>query len=184
MIFCYCCSHHTFIYFNLSVFREWFFFVTVDPKYFNFVTFSKDLLTIFTLWSCQWLRLAPFNRPNCIQSFPPLTLHDGSGYSFRNVVYFLIYVRRTWTGTAQSGYWCSDGLLVGRLRFDSRQGQRFSLLQDVQTGWGPPNFLSTGYWGLSPGVKRQADHSPPSSAGVKNGGAIPPLSETSSWRSA
>jgi hypothetical protein len=37
--------------------------------------------------------------------------------------------------------------------------------------WGPPNLLSNGYWGaLSPGVKRQgreADHSPPTSAGVK-----------------
>jgi hypothetical protein len=37
---------------------------------------------------------------------------------------------------------------------------------------------------LSPGVKRQgsvADHSPPSSAEVKNGGAIPPLPHMSSW---
>jgi hypothetical protein len=38
---------------------------------------------------------------------------------------------------------------------------------------------------LSSGVKRQgreADHSPPSSAEVKNGRAIPPLSHMSSWR--
>jgi hypothetical protein len=37
---------------------------------------------------------------------------------------------------------------------------------------------------LSSGVKRQerkANHSPPSSAEVKNGGAIPPLQHTSSW---
>jgi hypothetical protein len=37
--------------------------------------------------------------------------------------------------------------------------------------WGPPNLLSNGYWGaLSPGVKlpgREADRSPPTSAGVK-----------------
>jgi hypothetical protein len=36
---------------------------------------------------------------------------------------------------------------------------------------------------LPPGVKqsgREADHSPPSSAEVKNGGAIPPLPHTSS----
>jgi hypothetical protein len=36
----------------------------------------------------------------------------------------------------------------------------------------------------SPGVKRlgrEADHSPPSSAEVKNGGAIPPLPTMSSW---
>jgi hypothetical protein len=40
---------------------------------------------------------------------------------------------------------------------------------------------------LSPGVKRQgreADHSLPSSAEVKNGGAISPLLHTSSWNSA
>jgi hypothetical protein len=40
---------------------------------------------------------------------------------------------------------------------------------------------------VSPGVKRlgrEADHSPPSSAEVKNGGAIPPLSHMSSWYSA
>jgi hypothetical protein len=40
---------------------------------------------------------------------------------------------------------------------------------------------------VSPGVKRQgreADHSPPSNAEVKNGGAIPPLSHISSYHSA
>jgi hypothetical protein len=40
---------------------------------------------------------------------------------------------------------------------------------------------------LSSGVKRQgreAAYSHPSSAGVKSGGAIPPLHHTSSWRSA
>jgi hypothetical protein len=40
---------------------------------------------------------------------------------------------------------------------------------------------------LSPGVKRpgcEADHSPPSSAEVKNGVTIIPLPQTSSWRSA
>jgi hypothetical protein len=37
--------------------------------------------------------------------------------------------------------------------------------------WGPPNFLSNGYWGFFPlGVKRQgceADHSPPTSIEAK-----------------
>jgi hypothetical protein len=40
---------------------------------------------------------------------------------------------------------------------------------------------------LSPGVKRlgrEVDHSPPSSAEVKNGEAIPPLPHESSWYSA
>jgi hypothetical protein len=44
--------------------------------------------------------------------------------------------------------------------------------------WGPPSLLSSGYRGRFPyGVKRpecEADHSPPSSAEVKNVGAIPP----------
>jgi hypothetical protein len=41
--------------------------------------------------------------------------------------------------------------------------------------------------GVSPGLKRQgreADHSPPCSAEVKNGSVIPSLPHTSSWRGA
>jgi hypothetical protein len=44
-----------------------------------------------------------------------------------------------------------------------------------------------GIGGSSPGVKRpgcEADHSSPSTAKVKNGGAVPPLRNTSSWRDA
>jgi hypothetical protein len=40
---------------------------------------------------------------------------------------------------------------------------------------------------LSPGIKqqkRETHHSPPSSSEVKGNGAKPPLSHTSSWRSA
>jgi hypothetical protein len=40
---------------------------------------------------------------------------------------------------------------------------------------------------VSPGIKRpgrEADQSPPSSAKVKNSGAIPPLRHTYSWRNA
>jgi hypothetical protein len=55
--------------------------------------------------------------------------------------------------------------------------------------WGPPSLLSNGYRGgeISSGVKRQgheANHSPRSTAEVKNGGAIPPLPHISSWHSA
>jgi hypothetical protein len=50
--------------------------------------------------------------------------------------------------------------------------------------WGPHSLLSNGYKGLFPrgesGMGREADHSPPSSVQVKNGGAIPPLHHTSS----
>jgi hypothetical protein len=54
--------------------------------------------------------------------------------------------------------------------------------------WGPPSFLSSGYWGeISPGVKQQgheADHSLLSSSEVKKGGVIPPFLHMSSWHSA
>jgi hypothetical protein len=56
----------------------------------------------------------------------------------------------------------------------------FSLLQDVQTGSGPHNLLCNGYHGLFSGrvtwPNPEADHSPPSSAEIKNGGdALSPL---------
>jgi hypothetical protein len=52
----------------------------------------------------------------------------------------------------------------------------------VQTASYPKNTVA-----LSPGVKRpgrEADHSPSSSAKVKNGGAKPPLPRMPSWNSA
>jgi hypothetical protein len=65
---------------------------------------------------------------------------------------------------------------AGRPGFDSLQGQEFSLVHSIQTGSGvhPASYPGA----LSPGVERpgsEADHSPPSSAEVKKGGAIPPL---------
>jgi hypothetical protein len=53
--------------------------------------------------------------------------------------------------------------------------------------WGPHSLLSNGYSALSLGIKlpgREADHSPPSSAAVKNAWAIPPLLNTPSSRGA
>jgi hypothetical protein len=59
----------------------------------------------------------------------------------------------------------------------SRPGRVKNYLHVVQTGSGAhPASYPVGTGGASPGVKRpgsEADHSPPSSAGVKNGGAIP-----------
>jgi hypothetical protein len=74
----------------------------------------------------------------------------------------------------------SRGLIPGR-------GKRFSVFHSVQTGSGThPASYTMFTWALSMGVKwpgREADHSPPSSAEVKNGGAIPPLPHKSSWHS-
>jgi hypothetical protein len=58
------------------------------------------------------------------------------------------------------------------------------ILHSVQTGSGAhPASFSTGIEIISQGVKRpgrEADHSPPTSAEIKNGGAIPLLPHVSS----
>jgi hypothetical protein len=66
------------------------------------------------------------------------------------------------------------------------RGKRyFSTPQRPDRALGPTQPLIQRVPGaLSPGVKRlrrEADHSPPSSAEVKNGGAIPPLPYMSLW---
>jgi hypothetical protein len=71
-----------------------------------------------------------------------------------------------------------DGLLAGWPGFNSRQKQEIFLSQSVHTGSGahPASYTIVA---LAPRVKRperEADHSPPSNAKVKNGGATPPLS--------
>jgi hypothetical protein len=62
----------------------------------------------------------------------------------------------------------------------------FSLLHSVQTGSGAhPYSYPIGTAGSFGGIKRpgrEADHSPPFSVEVKNGGAIPQLPHTSLWR--
>jgi hypothetical protein len=74
---------------------------------------------------------------------------------------------------------------TARVRFPA--GARFfSSLQCSDRFWGPPTLLSNGYRRLNPRVKREwreADHSPLSSAEVKNGGIIPPLPHMSLWHS-
>jgi hypothetical protein len=74
-------------------------------------------------------------------------------------------------------------------KFDSQQGQEidfFSIKSKPALG---PTQLSI-QWvpeSVFPGVKQQrseADRSPPSNAEVKNGGVMPPLANTSSWRDA
>jgi hypothetical protein len=75
-----------------------------------------------------------------------------------------------------------------KVRFPARAGN-FSLHHRVQTGSGAhPVSYPMGTGALSLGVKRpgrEADHSPPSSAGGQRmSGAIPPLPNTPSWRCA
>jgi hypothetical protein len=82
----------------------------------------------------------------------------------------------------------SDGLRAGLPRFDSWQAQEiclFSTASRPAVGPAQPRTL----WmpeAHSPGVERQrreVDQLPPSSAEAENGEAIPPLPQTSSWRS-
>jgi hypothetical protein len=75
------------------------------------------------------------------------------------------------------------------VRFLAMAGD-FSLLHSIKTGFGAhPASYPVGTGALSPEIKRprhEADHSSPSSAEVKNDGAIspppPPHTHTASWR--
>jgi hypothetical protein len=86
------------------------------------------------------------------------------------------------------GSWDSSvGIATGwtaRVRFQTVQ--EFSLLHVVHTGSGAHQAYLMGTGAVYTGVKRpgrEADYSPPSSAEVMNGGAMPPLPHTSSWHS-
>jgi hypothetical protein len=74
------------------------------------------------------------------------------------------------------------------LRFDSWQGQDIFLVPQCSDWlWGPASLLDNRYCFFFLGGKlpeREADHSPPSTAQVKNDGAIPPFHRTSSWHDA
>jgi hypothetical protein len=73
------------------------------------------------------------------------------------------------------------GWMTG-VQFPTR-ARDFSLLHSVQTG----SAAHTASYPMGTGIKRprcEAGHSPPASAEVENGGAIPPLPHMSSWHSA
>jgi hypothetical protein len=73
---------------------------------------------------------------------------------------------------------------TARVRFPAEK-RKCSLLHGVQTGSGVhPASYPMGTGALSQEIKRprrEADHSPPSTAAVNNRGTIPPLHHTSSW---
>jgi hypothetical protein len=104
--------------------------------------------------------------------------------SFYIYIYIYIYILQQ---PGKLGRY-SDELRAGRPGFDSRQGRDISLLYSVQTGSeAHPASYPMGTGTNFKGVKRperKADHSHPSSAEVKNGGAIPSLPHMSSWHSA
>jgi hypothetical protein len=84
--------------------------------------------------------------------------------------------------------WYIEGLwLDSQIRFPEEVGD-FSLFLSVQTGseaQTASKAMSIG--GSFPGVKRlgrKTDHSPPTSAEVKNDEAIPPLPHNPPWRGA
>jgi hypothetical protein len=74
-----------------------------------------------------------------------------------------------------------------KVSFVARASDLF-VLHNVQTGLGAhPASYTMIPESLSLGIKRperEGDHSPPSSAEVKNGGAKPPLLHMSSWHDA
>jgi hypothetical protein len=78
-------------------------------------------------------------------------------------------------------------LQAGWPEFNSCQGQNLSLLHNVQTDSGahpasyPKDAREISLEAKWPG--REANHSPPFNAEVKNGGAITPLPYMSSWHS-
>jgi hypothetical protein len=70
----------------------------------------------------------------------------------------------------------------GRSLTPSKGKRLFSSSKCLDQLWKPPSLLPNGYWGVRQ-LMHEADHSPPSNAEAKNGGAIPPLPHVSSWHS-
>jgi hypothetical protein len=88
--------------------------------------------------------------------------------------------------TRKNFLFLSDGQRAGRPGTDSREEQEFFLFSIAsRPALGPTQPpIQWVLEALSPEVKRpghEADYLPPSSAEVKNGGAIPPPPHTSSW---
>jgi hypothetical protein len=95
------------------------------------------------------------------------TLHCCAVAYSKHVTIIIIITLLLGVGIAQSVYGLEGpGSIPGTKNY-------FSIPQRPDRLWGPPGFLSDGYRGLFPRARML--NSPPSSAEVNNGGAIPPL---------
>jgi hypothetical protein len=102
----------------------------------------------------------------------PLTVHTQWGllvFLKMGILKKMRLISIEWVVTGQ----CGCGLWAGRLGFDYRQGQRYF--------FSPSSLVSSGTGGIKrPG--READHSPPSSAEIKNTWSYISTPHTSLWR--
>jgi hypothetical protein len=145
------------------------------PNLIEILGISEFLDFVHRLIFVQWLRLAVSNEVH----------RAGSLHSFTWGWKHIQFPKRE--PGYLSGY--SEGLRVGRPGFHSRQEQEIFLFSTVsRLALGPTQPPIQWVLGaFSPGAKRpgrEANHSPLSSAEVKNGGAIPPLQNTPPWRGA
>jgi hypothetical protein len=99
---------------------------------------------------------------------------------------FYGWIQRLWSRDSwvniEMGCW-----LDGRVSIPGSGKRFYSTPQRPDRLWAHPSTSPMGTGGSFPGGKaagREADHSPLSSAEVKNGGAVPPLPHTSSWHGA
>jgi hypothetical protein len=102
--------------------------------------------------------------------------------------YCFVCVLTSWAVIAPSVWWLDYGL-DDRGSIPGGGWEYFSSPPRPERPWSPPSLLSSEYQGLFPGgvkrLKREADHSPPSSAGVKGWMELYLHSlNASSWRSA
>jgi hypothetical protein len=104
------------------------------------------------------------------------------------ISFVCIYFQCIWATTGVKIAQSVNELWAGRLGFYSLQCKIFLFSTVSRPTLGPTQPpIQWVWWSLSLGIKRQgreADHSPPSSAEVKKGGATLPLPHMSSWHSA
>jgi hypothetical protein len=114
--------------------------------------------------NCGWETLFWNTPASWIQSIPSTAFQINL-----SIIVVTTYKCRSWGSWVSIIVW----LQTVWLEFYPRQRQKIFPLYCVQSNsWGPPSFLSSWYQGSFPGSKAQAgrfsDHSPPSSAEVKN----------------